>query len=1024
MVRWPWQAPTVVTAPSTSAERSVPVLPAFASAPAEALTASAGHGMNVLAASAAVKQGQQRLLIQTGAWQNEVWNFYDNLGAFRFAVDWHSNAISRVRLRAAKIRPGQDEPEVSDVGTAAELVSMLGGDAGGRSQLMKTFVQLLDVPGECWLIGEDTEVGEKWSVRSADEIKATTQKTEVIDTERSSDGQVIWRPLQKESMIVRIWRPHARYKHMADSPARSARSTMRELELVDRKIQAQYLSRLASAGIVVFPDELSFPIREEFADDIDPFVSEWIATAREAIHEQGTAAAVVPIPMRVPAEYVDKVQFIDFTQKFDDKIIEKRTSAITKLATELDMPVEILLGTGKANHWCTTPDTEIMTHAHGWVHEADLNIGDVVLTLNHQTGMSEWQPVLDIYRAQVTDEPMVRIEGDRHTSLTTVNHRWPILSGRPSNRTRQWTTSGDLALGALKAGPDTQRQEYVLLAAQNADLPTEAKYSDALVETVAWYYTEGNKGIRPGRNTPQVVINQSLTVNPENCARIERALTALFGSMSDTLDKGGRYASPESIARSVEARALRAAHPRMPLNEIGKRIGVTDVQAGRYLIQEPKLRDSVPRWRLRKDPHLNRYVFNAAAAEVILEYAPGRVVSLEFIHNLTLAQLELFMAVSILGDGHMMGGTTPDFGQKNPKMCDAFELAAILTGRSTNRYSHTSLGISAHGPVEKTQEKVYVSNRRTTFAPRGRSFTVEPYNGMIWCPTTQNRTWLARREGTVYYTGNSAWAVEEAGIKIHIIPTVELICNALTTGYLYPRMRAANEDPTDWVIWYDTSELSLRPDKTSPARDAYDRIEISGKAFRRETGFDENDAPTDKERLEQILLQLTKMPTVAVTALNQLIPGAIDVSTMAPTVSGTSDKPVEPDNPRKSAHDRGMPDSKEKPSNVDDQKHDKTGKSPGAHAISTTIPYLVHSTDVVGHLLNIDHLSHEWTIKHPKSCEVAKHQCPVSWAGYVHPGIAPGTSGTYALSASPGGALVIGERVLTGDNGHVSSRVR
>jgi hypothetical protein len=32
------------------------------------------------------------------------------------------------------------------------------------------------------------------------------------------------------------------------------------------------------------------------------------------------------------------------------------------------------------------------------------------------------------------------------------------------------------------------------------------------------------------------------------------------------------------------------------------------------------------------------------------------------------------------------------------------------------------------------------------------------YTGTVWCPTTANGTWLARRKGTVYFTGNSSWA--------------------------------------------------------------------------------------------------------------------------------------------------------------------------------------------------------------------------------------------------------------------------
>ena len=32
--------------------------------------------------------------------------------------------------------------------------------------------------------------------------------------------------------------------------------------------------------------------------------------------------------------------------------------------------------------------------------------------------------------------------------------------------------------------------------------------------------------------------------------------------------------------------------------------------------------------------------------------------------------------------------------------------------------------------------------------------TRERYEGVVWCPSTKHRNWLARRNGTVYFTGN------------------------------------------------------------------------------------------------------------------------------------------------------------------------------------------------------------------------------------------------------------------------------
>src|SRR5690606_5662330 len=184
-----------------------------------------------------------------------------------------------------------------------------------------------------------------------DEVRAGRGRYEVID-EYSATSGYNWRPLAADSMPpIRVWRPNKRYHHLADSPARAARSTMRELELVNRHIAAQYLSRLASAGVWLVPDEVVFPVREEFADAADPFMAEWIEIAAEAIRTPGTAAATVPIPIKVPAEYVDKIKHLDFTLKIDEKIIDKRESAIKRLASQLNVPPEVLLGLGDLNHW-------------------------------------------------------------------------------------------------------------------------------------------------------------------------------------------------------------------------------------------------------------------------------------------------------------------------------------------------------------------------------------------------------------------------------------------------------------------------------------------------------------------------------------------------------------------------------------------------------------------------------------------------------------------------------------------------
>lgn len=303
------------------------------------------------AAAAPVSSPRSDLIRTTETWQEEVWAFHDTLGEFRYATDWESKRLSRVRLYAAKLEPGADEPVRGKAGMAVDLMTAFAGGPAGQAQIMGGLATQLRVPGEGYLIVEDVNGIEKWSVRSLDEVRAGRGRFEVMDETSPRTGNN-WRPLAANSMApIRVWRPSQRYHHLADSPTRAARATMRELELVNRHIVAQYLSRLASAGVWLVPSEITFPVREEFADAPDPFVAEWLEIAAEAIRTPGTAAGVVPIPIKVPAEHVDKFKHLDFTLKIDERIIEKRDSAIKRLASQLNVPAEVLLGMGDLNHW-------------------------------------------------------------------------------------------------------------------------------------------------------------------------------------------------------------------------------------------------------------------------------------------------------------------------------------------------------------------------------------------------------------------------------------------------------------------------------------------------------------------------------------------------------------------------------------------------------------------------------------------------------------------------------------------------
>jgi hypothetical protein len=76
------------------------------------------------------------------------------------------------------------------------------------------------------------------------------------------------------------------------------------------------------------------------------------------------------------------------------------------------------------------------------------------------------------------------------------------------------------------------------------------------------------------------------------------------------------------------------------------------------------------------------------------------------------------------------------FAQKGKEVTDCFQLATVLAGTISN--------VSSKG--------IYLRNKPTVKYPKP---VIVPYRGTIWCPKTDNDTWVARRNGKVLVTGNT-----------------------------------------------------------------------------------------------------------------------------------------------------------------------------------------------------------------------------------------------------------------------------
>ncbi len=341
--------------------------------------------------------------------------------------------------------------------------------------------------------------------------------------------------------------------------------------------------------------------------------------------------------------------------------------------------------------YCADEETEILTR-RGWLKWDEVEAGDETLALDRDTGKAEWSPITSVFRQHVEDEPMVRLESTKHSSLTTPNHSWLIYTGSHSKGDLTWKTTDGLNVNSI-----------IPTAAPVSNLPVEKTYTDEFVELVAWFWTEGNYAKKGGAS-----FTQSHRVNKANVDRIMAMLERGYGPAHT-----GDRIMPTRIAK----------YPGGNWSFYQGRNGVTKFQLGHVIRDELKKVVSTPE----------------------------KIVAPEFLASLTESQLNLFIDVSIMADGHTHKVGTRVIGQISEARIRSFEMACALAGIATTTHRHT--------PVREGKELSPMwstSLIRCPGATRPHAPETIGYTGVVWCPNVRrHHNWLARRNGTIYFTGNS-----------------------------------------------------------------------------------------------------------------------------------------------------------------------------------------------------------------------------------------------------------------------------
>jgi len=433
---------------------------------------------------------------------------------------------------------------------------------------------------------------------------------------------------------------------------------------------------------------------------------------------------------------------------------------------------------------CVDEETEILTK-RGWLGVDEVVVGDEAVTLNPETRESEWGPIEDLHVYEAMERPMLRLQGVRgHSSMTTLNHRWlverrttrsGIGTSRPGEQngsaklsemdvatfkgeydkgsrqvdladkygvtqttiskivtSRTWAQQRQAEKAPLRDAHGLLVREWVAdtvtsdallsvecrvpVCAAMSDTAVVKKHNDELVELVAWYWTEGNDRSNYG-GARGIWITQSPRVYDEYCSRIRSCMARFFGPPVERLkgrSRGGAEVCPQW--------------------------------------REERREDGATVWKL-----------NGAAADKIRQHAPSKVVCMDFLLSLTQQQLDLFVDVSMMADGTLtsQGGALVQSNQSdNSKQArcraEAFQIAALLSGRyaTLNKIRRSADPRPDRNGIAHDGWSVTLGSKKF-FKPSRCDAEVVSHHGVVWCPSTPNGSWLARRNGTPFFTGNS-----------------------------------------------------------------------------------------------------------------------------------------------------------------------------------------------------------------------------------------------------------------------------
>jgi hypothetical protein len=387
-----------------------------------------GRGLTAAAVNVQSRNAQDiRRLIQP--WQARSMSYYDLVPEVKFAAQFYSQMLRKVRLFPAIRDPKTQEPEELTSGPALAAFDRIRDRTGGRAELQGSYGKLRFLIGECYLtVSPDEDRDEVWEALSPNELRvqpggiASRFRAPMLsadqylignDKAQGGEGPQFSDAGPDIINVYRLWRPSPAYSWLADCSMQAAIDILEELVLSTYSVRAELKSRLNRGGILWVPDEISFTsLGNDPEEDptSDEFQERLTSAFTAAMSNPGTAAAFSPIVSRVAAEFIEKIKWMKFNDNAGDLAeISQRAEMVERYGVGVELPPELFKSQTDLNHWTgwlvDKQTWDSYGHPAALEMASDFNAAYLQPTLQEE-GFADWaQIVVGIDPAEVINHP-------------------------------------------------------------------------------------------------------------------------------------------------------------------------------------------------------------------------------------------------------------------------------------------------------------------------------------------------------------------------------------------------------------------------------------------------------------------------------------------------------------------------------------------------------------------------------------------------------------------------------------------